>query len=81
MLMHAASADHSEACASCILSCSQCAYALCPLSQYTINSAVGAAVQDKPVSLRCALRASDLDFTSRLPTLNHLVQALSSSLS
>ena len=81
MLMHAASADHSEACASCILHCSRCAYALCLLSHYTINSAVRAAVQDKPVSLRCALRASDVDFASRLPMLNHLVQALFPSLS
>ena len=75
MLMHAASADHSEACASCILHCSQCAYALCFLNQYTINSAVRA-VQDKPVSLRCALRASIVDFASHLPMLSHLVQAL-----
>jgi hypothetical protein len=49
----------------------------CTLEVDTTDSAVKAlVVRDKLASLRCALRASDLDFTARLPMRNHLVQAL-----
>jgi hypothetical protein len=52
-------------------------FTVCICAVPLTDSAVRAVVmRDKLASLRCALRASDLDFTSQLPMRNHLVQAL-----
>jgi hypothetical protein len=81
MLMHAALADHRASVKACahVLQAALCMHrrCLCPPSQYATNAAVKVvAVRDKPMSLCCALRASDSDFTLHLPMHNHLVQAL-----